>query len=64
MRFNKAENVYSNLAIANNINNYPGVDEGTDPLLTESFIYHNLQQVHMYCIGPLIDAFGDIAIHF
>jgi hypothetical protein len=61
-RFNKYEQIYSEVAIMKSINNYPGVDVGTDPLLTEDFIWHNLQQVHMYCIGPLIDAFGDIAI--
>ena len=61
-RFTRYENIYSETANANNINNFPGIDKDNDPLLTEGFIWHNLEQLHTYVIGPIINAFGDIAI--
>jgi len=57
-RFSRAHNIISQTAVSNNINNYPGADVNTDPRLTESFIWENLQLLHSKCVNPILDAFG------
>tara|TARA_B100000287_G_scaffold165902_1_gene156449 strand:+ start:1305 stop:1865 length:561 start_codon:yes stop_codon:yes gene_type:complete len=58
IRFKRIHTIYSNVAKNNNINNYPGADVGTDPSLTESFIWNNLLLLYQNCINPLLDEFG------
>ena len=56
--FNRGHNIISKVAELNNINNYPGVDQGGDPNLTENKIWSNLSLVHAQCINPILEAFG------
>ena len=56
--FKKIHNIYSQLAITEDINNYPGVDTTSDPTLTDEFIWDNLSKLHTKCINPLVQAFG------
>ena len=49
--------IQSKLAKDLNINNTPGIDVNTDPLLTEQYIKNNLQILFSKCVSPLMDAF-------
>tara|TARA_Y100000592_G_scaffold101146_1_gene185985 strand:+ start:1152 stop:1724 length:573 start_codon:yes stop_codon:yes gene_type:complete len=57
-RFKKIHNIVSEIATSNNINNYPGVDVDSDPLLTADFIWGNLTKLHTNCIIPILEEFG------
>tara|TARA_Y100000004_G_C8905566_1_gene408506 strand:+ start:134 stop:694 length:561 start_codon:yes stop_codon:yes gene_type:complete len=58
-RFNRIHNIYSQAAVNNNINNYPGVDININPNLTEEFIWNNLSLLYQNCINPILDEFGN-----
>ncbi len=49
--------IQSKLAKDLNINNTPGIDVNTDPLLTEQYIKNNLNLLANNCINPIMDAF-------
>jgi hypothetical protein len=51
--------IQSRLAKNLNINNTPGIDVNTDPLLTEQYIRNNLNLLASNCINPIMDAFPD-----
>ena len=57
-RFKKIHSIYSKIAEDHNINNYPGVDQNTNPTLTSDFIFTNLKLLHTNCINPILDEFG------
>ena len=59
IRFNRIQNIYSPVAIRNNINNYPGADVYKDASLTAEFIWGNLSKLYQNCVNPILDAFGN-----
>ena len=68
--FNLAHCVFSPLAINDKghfgnhapIDNSPGTDRITNPLLTEQFIIGNLNKLFKNCINPIVNKFGSKSI--
>ena len=57
MAFTILQNINSVTALQEGINNFPGVDVDKDPCLTYDYITNNLNNLHYYCIKPILDVF-------
>ena len=59
--FNYRQSIYSNIAIENRINNYPGSDHisGKKDFLTKYEITTNLNNLFKHCINPIFERFGE-----
>ena len=58
MAFKKGHLIKSNYSEANGINNWPGYDVGENPILTEDYIFENLNKLHKNILKPLGEFFG------
>ena len=60
--FSLRQCIYSKTAIDLGIDNTPGVDAASDPLLTKDYIVNNINNLMKNCVNPIVDFFPDVVI--
>jgi hypothetical protein len=60
--FSLRQCIYSKLATDKNIDNTPGVDVDSNPILTHEYVKGNINNLMKHCVNPIVDQFSDVVI--